>query len=406
MTAQPVRLEFEGASGATLSARLDLPPGPVRAYALFAHCFTCSMDLTASRAVSTALTRRGIATMRFDFTGLGGSGGDFASSNFSMNLGDLKAAAAFLEAHYEGPSLVVGHSLGGAAALIAARELPCVKAVATIAAPADTAHVTGHFAGRLEEIRQKGEAEVRLGERPFTIKRQFLDDLDRHGVTEAAAALGKPLLILHGPSDDVVGIDNASRLFRAAKHPKSFVSLDTADHLLTDKEDAAYAADVIGAWAGRYLAPAPQAEDEAVPEVVVRETGQGKFQCLVTVGRHHLVADEPEGYGGLDTGPSPYDLLGAALGACTTMTMRLYAERKGLPLDRATVSVTHQKVHEKDMARMSEDPEAKPDRFTRIVRLEGDLSQEQRAKLVEIAGRCPVHRTLERGASVITEEAT
>ena len=405
MTAQPVRLSFEGASGATLAARLDLPAGPVRAYALFAHCFTCSKDLTASRAVSAELTRRGIACLRFDFTGLGGSGGDFASTNFSMNVGDLRAAARYLADHHEGPSLLIGHSLGGAAVLVAASDIPSVRAVATINAPADTHHVTGQFGEKLAEIREAGEAEVLLGQRPFTVRRQFLDDLGKHGVVEAARALRVPYLNLHAPHDATVGIENATELFQAARHPKSFVSLDDADHLLSDRADAAYAAEVIAAWAGRYLDPMPEADETGAPDVMVRETGAGKFQALVTVGRHHLIADEPESYGGLDTGPSPYDLLGAALGACTTMTLRMYAERKGLPLDRASVTVSHEKVHEKDMERMMDEAAPRPDVFTRTITLEGDLSGEQREKLLGIADRCPVHRTLERGASVRTEDA-
>ena len=403
MTAQPVRLSFPGASGADLAARLDLPAGPVRAYALFAHCFTCSKDLTASRAVSAALTRRGIATLRFDFTGLGGSEGDFASTNFTMNVGDLVSAAEFLRARYDAPSLLIGHSLGGAAVLVAARELPSVRAVATINAPADTAHVTGQFGRQLSVIRELGEAEVRLADRPFTIRRQFLDDLADHAVLEAARDLGRAYLNLHAPTDTVVGVENAEALYRAARHPKSFVSLDTADHLLSDKADAAYAADVIAAWAGRYLDPMPADADDAVPDVRARETGAGKFQTLVTVGRHHLIADEPESFGGLDTGPSPYALLAAALGACTTMTLRMYAERKGLPLDRALVRVAHEKVHEQDMERMVGAADARPDRFTRSITLEGPLDEGQRARLIEIANRCPVHKTLERGASVATE---
>ena len=403
MSAQPIRLSFEGASGATLAARLDLPAGPVRAYALFAHCFTCSKDLTASRAVSAALTRRGIATLRFDFTGLGGSGGDFASTNFTMNVGDLKAAAAYLAERYEGPSLLIGHSLGGAAVIVAAADIASVRAVATLAAPADTHHVTGHFGDKLRAIETDGEAEVLLGQRPFTIRRQFLDDLGAHGVTESLRALRLPYLNLHAPHDATVGIENATELFQAARHPKSFVSLDDADHLLSDKADATYAAEVVAAWASRYLAPMPEEAADMTPDVMVRETGAGKFQNLVTVGTHHLIADEPEGVGGLDTGPSPYDLLAAALGACTTMTLRMYAERKGLPLDRVLCTVRHEKVHERDMERMMDDERARPDVFTRTITLEGDLTPERRARLLEIADRCPVHRTLERGASVRTE---
>ena len=406
MSARPTRLAFPGASGAELAARLDLPAGPVRAYALFAHCFTCSKDLTASRAVAAELTRRGIACLRFDFTGLGNSQGDFASTNFTMNVGDLVRAAEYLGEHYQAPSLLIGHSLGGAAVLVAARSIPSVRAVATIAAPADTHHVTGQFGEKLAEIEREGEAEIMLGQRPFTVRRQFLDDLGKHGVTEAAAALGRPYLNLHAPHDATVGVDNASALFLAAKHPKSFVSLDTADHLLTDKRDATYAAEVIAAWAGRYLDAMPDEAADGTPEVTVRETGAGKFQALVTVGTHHLIADEPESFGGLDTGPSPYDLLAAALGACTTMTLRMYADRKKLPLDRAVVRVDHEKVHEQDMERMMDDERAKPDVFTRTITLEGDLDEAQRARMMEIADRCPVHKTLERGASVRTEPLT
>ena len=404
MSARPLRLAFPGASGAELAARLDLPAGPVRAYGLFAHCFTCSKDLTASRAVSAELTRRGIACLRFDFTGLGSSEGDFASTNFTMNVGDLVAAAEYLAQHYDAPSLLIGHSLGGAAVLVAAAKLSSVRAVATINAPADTHHVTGQFAGKLAEIEREGEAEVLLGQRPFTIRKQFLDDLGMHGVTQAAADLGeRAYLNLHAPHDATVGVENATALFTAAKHPKSFVSLDTADHLLSDKADAAYAAEVIAAWASRYLDPMPDEAADGTPEVTVRETGAGRFQALVTVGTHHLIADEPESFGGLDTGPSPYDLLAAALGACTTMTLRMYADRKKLPLDRAVVRVDHEKVHEQDMERMMDDEGAKPDVFTRTITLEGDLDDAQRARMMEIADRCPVHKTLERGASVRTE---
>ncbi|MBB4660163.1 bifunctional alpha/beta hydrolase/OsmC family protein [Parvularcula dongshanensis] len=403
MSAQPIRLSFEGASGAQLAARLDLPAGPVRAYALFAHCFTCSKDLSASRAVSQALAKRGIATLRFDFTGLGGSGGEFASTNFTMNVGDLKRAAEYLAETHEAPSLLIGHSLGGAAVIVAAAQMPSVRAVATINAPADAEHVTGHFGEKLTQILDAGEAEVLLGQRPFTIRRQFLDDLAEIGVTKSARDLRRPLLVLHAPGDETVPVDNAAALFQAARHPKSFVSLDTADHLLTDRHDADYAAEVIAAWASRYLEPAPAADDEARPDVVVRETGAGRFQVLATTGRHHLIADEPETVGGDDTGPSPYDLLATALGACTAMTLRMYAERKGLPLDRAVVTVRHEKVHEEELERMMAEGTAKPDRFTRVLSLEGDLTTDQRQRLLEIAGRCPVHKTLEGGAHIDTE---
>lgn len=405
--AAPIRLTFEGASGADLAARLDLPTGRPRGFALFAHCFTCSKDLSASRAIATELTRAGLGVLRFDFTGLGGSGGDFGSTNFTMNLGDLKRAAEYLAEHYEAPSLLVGHSLGGAAVIAVARELPFIKAVATIAAPADVAHVTGNFGDKLGDIRSKGEAEVTLGERPFTIRKQFLDDLDAHDVEACAAALKKPYLILHAPTDDTVGIDNATRLFVAAKHPKSFVSLDTADHLLTRKEDAAYAAKVIAAWASRFIGESQELAEGATDEamgVEVRETTQGKFQAMVKAGPHRMIADEPTSVpGGLGSGPSPYEYLSAALGACTSMTIRMYADFKKLPLDRVTVTVDHEKRHA-DGASEAMEKEPPIDHFAREISLEGDLDDAQRKRILEIADRCPVHRTLERGAEVSTRE--
>ncbi|MEM0927954.1 MAG: bifunctional alpha/beta hydrolase/OsmC family protein [Pseudomonadota bacterium] len=403
---RPIRLDFEGTSGAKLAARLDLPTGPIGAYALFAHCFSCSKDLTASRAIATALTEAGIAVLRFDFTGLGGSGGDFGHTNFSMNLGDLKRAAAFLEENYEAPQLLVGHSLGGAAVLAAAADIPAVRAVATLAAPADVDHITGQFGDQLETIKREGKAEVLLAERPFTIEKQFLDDISNHDIEGSVATLKKPLLVLHAPTDLQVGIENATRIFSAAKHPKSFVSLDTADHLLTNKSDAGYAATVIASWAQRYLnlcgPVAAGAADEAMG-VEIRETGQGKFQAMVSAGPHRFIADEPTGVGGLGSGPSPYEFLATALGTCTSMTIRMYAERKDLPLDRVTVNVEHERRHSQGAAEAGE-KEPPIDHFTRHIRLEGTLDGAQRQRVLEIADRCPVHRTLERGATVTTKD--
>jgi putative redox protein len=406
--ANGTKTSFEGASGAELSARLDLPTGKPKAFALFAHCFTCSKDLTASRAVASALTEAGIGVLRFDFTGLGGSGGDFASSNFTMNLGDLERAAQFLAENFEAPKLLVGHSLGGAAVIAVAAKLPYVEAVATIAAPSDVGHIKQQFGGNLTRIMEDGEAEVRLAERPFTIQRQFIEDLDAHDILKSAEALRRPLLILHAPTDQTVGIENATRLFVAAKHPKSFVSLDTADHLLLDKADAVYAADVIAAWAKRYIGDGPLraegADDEAMG-VTVRETGQGKFQAMVRAGPHLMMADEPRSVeGGLGTAPNPYEYLCAALGACTTMTLRMYADFKKLPLERVTVEVQHEKRHASDVEEAM-DHTPKRDHFTRRITLEGDLDEKQRNRLLEIADRCPVHRTMERGSEVNTHHA-
>ncbi|GGE94628.1 OsmC family protein [Stappia taiwanensis] len=411
MSATPIRLTFPGAQGAELAARLDLPTGPVRAYALFAHCFTCSKDLVAARRISEALTREGIGVLRFDFTGLGGSGGDFASTNFSSNVGDLLKAAAFLRDNYEAPRLLIGHSLGGAAMLAVASEIPEAVAVATIGAPADAEHVVHNFRGDLETIRAQGEADVTLDGRSFTIRRQFLDDIAGHSVRGKVENLKKALLVMHAPRDEIVGIDNATALFVAAKHPKSFVSLDTADHLLSNPADAIYAAGVIAAWAARYLASeAPEAEEEAGAGVLVSETGQGKFQAMVRSGAHRMLADEPEAVGGFDSGPSPYDYLSTALGACTVMTLRMYAERKGIAVDRISTRVFHAKVHADDCMECDEDLKGKGgriDRFDRVLRIEGSLDTGTRQRLQEIADKCPVHRTLEAGALVVTrlEEA-
>jgi len=395
------KVEFPGASGESLSARLDSPIAPPIAYALFAHCFTCSKDTRAAAYVAAALAERGIACLRFDFTGLGGSGGDFANTNFSSNRADLVAAVDFLRRRYRAPALLIGHSLGGAAVLAAAREVPEAVGVATIAAPADPAHVLALIPKR-DEIERTGEAEVVLGGRTFRIRRQLLDDLAGQRPDETLRNLGKALLVMHSPRDDTVTIDNAARIFQAALHPKSFVSLDPADHLLTRREDAAYAGHVIAAWAERFLrSTGPAAPDPVAGKVVVRETREGKFTQLVAAGRHVLRVDEPVSAGGLDSGPSPYDLLLAALGGCTSMTVRLYADLKGLPLERVEVELKHDKIHAADCADC-ETREGKVDRIERVIRLEGALDAAQRAKLLEIANRCPVHRTLHSEVTVAT----
>lgn len=409
MTNRPLKLEFDGANGARLAARLDLPAGRIRAFALFAHCFTCSKDIPAARHIAGALAAEGIAVLRFDFTGLGGSGGDFASTGFSSNVEDLKQAADFLRQTYEAPQLLIGHSLGGAAILSVAADIPEARAVVTIGAPADADHVIHNFKGVEETIRREGAGEVDLAGRTFTIRKEFLEDLEKQSVRDRVAHLGKALLVMHAPLDDTVGIDNATDIFVAAKHPKSFVSLDKADHLLSRSEDAAYAARVIAGWVSSYLdAEAGKAADEAKEGVEVVETGQGKFQAMVASGSHRLIADEPTDYGGLDSGMSPYGFLSAALGACTVMTLRMYADRKGLKVDRIGTRVLHGKVHAADCEDCSDEIREKGgriDRFERLITLEGDLDAETRTRMLEIADKCPVHRTLEAGAAVVTREA-
>lgn len=400
------RFQFTGEGGHQLAAALELPEGEPAAFALFAHCFTCGKDTLAAKRISVALAAKGIAVLRFDFTGLGSSEGEFANSTFSSNVADLVHAADHLRATRKAPSILIGHSLGGAAILAAAGKIPEAKAVATIAAPSDPAHVTGLFKEHLDNIRTQGEVEVSLAGRPFRIKREFVDDVVEHRLMNDVTGLHKALLVMHSPIDDTVGIDNATKIFVAAKHPKSYVSLDHADHLLTKPADALYAADVIAAWASRYVDTAKPAKAMDLAEeprkVVVQETRKSKFNQIITVGPHHLVADEPVAAGGEDAGPGPYDFLLAGLGACTSMTMRLYADRKSLPLDRVTVMLKHSKIYAKDCAEC-ETRDGMLDQIERDIAIDGALDAEQRKKLMEIADKCPVHRTLTSEIRIVTK---
>lgn len=402
------RFQFAGEGGHQLAAALDTPDGPIQAYALFAHCFTCGKDVLAAKRIATALAARGIAVLRFDFTGLGSSEGDFANATFSSNVADLVRAADHLRETRGAPAILIGHSLGGAAILAAAGRIPDARAVVTIAAPSDPAHVTHLFEDRIEDIRAHGAVEVQLAGRPFRIKREFLDDIAEHGLMAHVAKLHKALLVMHSPTDDTVGIDNATSIFVAAKHPKSFVSLSGADHLLSGKHDGAYVADVIAAWAGRYIEPVATqpvaAASEAPRHVVVRETRNGRFQQTVTTGSHRMLADEPVSVGGQDSGPGPYDLLLAGLGACTSMTMRMYADRKSLPVDRVTVTLKHSKIHAQDCTEC-ETREGMLDQIDRVIGIEGALDADQRRRLMEIADKCPVHRTLQSEIRIVTKAA-
>ena len=402
------RFEFPNAKGERLAGVIDLPLGEPTAFALFAHCFTCGKDSRAAKRIAERLSVHGIATLRFDFTGLGASEGEFANTHFSSNVDDLVAAADHLRKAHGAPALLIGHSLGGAAVLAAAHRIKEARAVVTIAAPYDPSHVTGLFKEHIDKIKSDGEVEVELGGRPFKIKRQFVDDVAEKRLHECLASLRKALLIFHSPTDAIVGIDNASHIFVAAKHPKSFVSLDGADHLLSNKDDDAYVADVIAAWAERYMERPPSVK-EAQSElgvVTVRETRAAKYQQEVMSGPHRFLADEPVAVGGLDSGPGPYDLLLASLGACTSMTLRIYADRKELPLERVTVKLAHKKVHVEDC----EECEGKGrtiDRIDRTITLEGALDAETRKHLMEVADKCPVHRTLKTVNEIRTfEQAT
>lgn len=414
------RTTFPGHGGHELAARLELPPETPRAYALFAHCFTCGKDSLAAARISRALVAHGIAVLRFDFTGLGASGGEFSNTNFSSNVADLVRAADHLRAGFAAPALLVGHSLGGTAVLAAARDIPEAKAVVTIGAPAEPAHVERQFGVAAAALETRDEVEVELAGRPFRIQRQFLDDIRESRVDAHVAGLRRALLVMHSPVDAIVGIDSASRIFQQALHPKSFVSLDHADHLLTAPGDAAYAADVLAAWAGRYVGTpetdaagdgtgqpavagaattAPHVATDAVLDtlpqgvVEVAESGEGRFTQRVRSGRHRWIADEPEAVGGDDAGPGPYDLLLAALGACTSMTLRMYAARKQLRLERVQVTLRHDRIHASDCADC-ETTGGRIDEIRRTLVLEGDLDDAQRRRLLEIADMCPVHRTL------------
>ena len=397
------RVTFPGHDGAELAARLDLPEGPLIATAVFAHCFTCGKDIPAARRIASRLAAAGVAVLRFDFTGLGHSQGEFENTSFTSNVTDLIAAHDYLVRRGMAPTLMIGHSLGGAAVLKAAAGLDGIRAVATIGAPFDPGHVTHHFADALPQIRAEGAAEVSLGGRPFRIGRQFVEDISQVELTGAVQRLKAALLVLHAPRDETVSIDNAGEIFGAARHPKSFVTLDGADHLVSRAEDAEYAAEVIATWAMRYLDVRRPAPPPGTPEGVVRvsEAGPEGFLNDITSGEgHHLVADEPMAYGGTNKGLSPYGLLSAGLGACTNMTIRMYARRKGWPLERVSVDVSHDKMHAQDAETATGE---KIDTWRRRITLKGALDADQRARLMEIADKCPVHRTLERSSTVITE---
>ncbi len=401
------KITFTGHAGDTLAARLDMPDGPHLATAIFAHCFTCSKDIPAARRISQRLASMGVAVLRFDFTGLGHSGGEFANTHFTSNVGDLRAAADYLRGRDMPPAMLIGHSLGGAAVLKAAPEIDGIKAVVTLGAPFDPGHVIHNFGTSLDEIKDKGVADVTLAGRVFQIKQEFVDDVSASNLTAAIDSYKGALLVMHAPLDDTVGIDSASQIFLAAKHPKSFVTLDKADHLISRAQDAEYAADVIAAWSARYLDLQQPAPPPGAPEGVVRvaEAEPDGFLQDVNAGpHHHLNADEPETYGGTNRGMTPYQFLSAGLGACTSMTIRMYARRKKWPLHSVCVDITHDKVHAQD-CETCESQNNKIDEFRREIHLTGDLDADQRQRLLEIADKCPVHRTLEQSSRVVTKLA-
>jgi uncharacterized OsmC-like protein/alpha/beta superfamily hydrolase len=391
-----LKLSFKNEKGEQLAARLDLPADekPI-AYAVFAHCFTCTKNLNAVVNINRTLASEGIATLRFDFTGLGESEGDFSHTSFSSNVSDLIAAADFLKLEFDAPKLLIGHSLGGAAVLQAAKYIPSTIAVATIGAPSNLSHLARYLEPQQSMMATQGEAEITLAGKTFRIKKQFLDDLELTHMEETIRNLNKALLIFHSPVDSIVGIENAAEIFQLARHPKSFISLDRADHLLSNREDSLYVGSVLAAWARKYFAISPptSSQRDLRDNRVMTRTGRQGYQTEIVASGHHLLADEPIAVGGSDTGPTPYDYLLAALGACTSMTLRMYADRKNLPLDSVTVRLKHQKIHAED-CQQCETRSGTLDTIEREIEIEGPLEREQRQRLLEIADRCPVHRTL------------
>jgi len=393
------RIYFPNARGEQLAARLELPGDekPL-AFALFAHCFTCSKNLNAAVHISRALSSKRIAVLRFDFTGLGESEGDFSATTFSSEVSDLVAAAGFLEREYQAPQLLIGHSLGGTAVLAAAAKIPSTRAVTTIGAPFHPLQLRRLLGKSVEQIEETGQATVRIGGRDFTIRKSLLDDLEAQQPSEILGQLRIALLVMHSPLDQVVGIDNASEIFRAARHPKNFISLDKADHLLSDPGDSRYVSGIIACWAGRYLDLPDESDITRMPRGsidnrVTVSTGAEGFRSEIFANGFPLVADEPLAYGGSNEGPSPYEYLLVALGACTAMTVQMYARRKGWPLEEAVVRLSHHKIHADD-CRDCDEKVRKIDMFERELELRGELDDVQRQRLLEIAEMCPVHRTL------------
>ena len=390
-------VHFTNKDGIELSAHLEFPPdSKPKAYAIFAHCFTCSKNLLAAKNVTRSMAQEGVAVLRFDFTGLGESQGNFEDSNFSSNVSDLISAAAFLEEEFDAPQIIIGHSLGGAAVIYAASQLDSIKAVATVGAPSSVDHVVHLIEDKTDEIEEKGEANVKISGRKFTIKKQFLEDIQSKNLKQVMSDFRKPILIMHSPQDEIVSVDNAAELYDMAWHPKSFVSLDGANHLLSKKKDSLYVGQVIASWSSRYIEANEEETDQPETDhlVVAQLTKENKYTTAIKTGKHSFLADEPEDVGGDNLGPNPYDLLASSLAACTAMTIKMYVDRKEWPLDQVNVHVDHKKSHKID-CESCEAKDSRIDHFYRTIEIDGDLSEEQCSKILEIANKCPVHRTLE-----------
>ncbi|MCH7926996.1 MAG: OsmC family protein [Candidatus Dadabacteria bacterium] len=390
---ETLNLTFKNRNNMELSARLDLPTGKPKTYALFAHCFSCSKNIKAAYHISHSLAHKGIAVLRFDFTGIGDSEGQFEDTNFSSNVDDIVDASNYLVDHYESPKILIGHSLGGTAVIKAAKSLKDLKAIVTIGSPFKPSHVEKIITNSGETDKQM-DYSIKLGNKTFKIKKQFLDDLKDSDINDDLSSLNKALLVMHSPFDNVVSIDSASDIFLKAKHPKSFISLDNADHLLSEQSDSIYVGKLISEWASKYIDINNEKEEIlSKDKKVVVQTANNNLKTNIFVGRHHIVADEPKSVGGTDLGPNPYDYLLASLGSCTTMTLKMYANRKGWNLDSAKVILNHQKIYAKDCEEC-ETEIGKIDYIEREIELLGDLDKDQRNRLLEIADRCPVHRTL------------
>lgn len=387
------RVSFPGFNGEDLQGVIEFPLNrKPHAYAIFAHCFTCGKNVSAARRIAQSVAQAGIATLRFDFTGLGDSEGEFAATNFSSNLKDIEAAHAFMSENFAPPTLLIGHSLGGSAVLASGLNISGIEAIVTVGAPSDPVHVKKLFKGSLEQIEKEGSGEVVIGYRKFVIQDQFIKDIQQTRFLDKLKNMRKPLLIMHSPQDKIVGIENAAEIYKAAFHPKSFVTLDGSDHMLSDAKDAQYAGELIGTWIRKYI-PEPELTPLDTDHQVIANLSSEKFTTLVRAGRHHLTADEPEDIGGNDFGPTPYELLGSALATCTVMTLKMYALRKGIDLKEVNVHVSHEKKHGTDSDAAS--ATNKIDEFTRDIELFGDLTEAEQKRLLEIADKCPVHRTLE-----------
>ena len=396
-----LKINFPNQNGQQLAARLELPSNQeAHNFAIFAHCFTCNKNLSAVRNIGRALNNEGIAVLRFDFTGLGESEGDFENTNFSSNIQDLIAASDYLTQHYKAPSILIGHSLGGAAVLFAGKQIESIQAVATIGAPSSPDHVQHLFKSDVDEIRKTGIAKVFIGGRTFTVKKEFLDDIEAKSMEYTVKELRKPLLVIHSPQDDTVGIQNAKEIYHHAHHPKSFISIDGADHLLTNKKDSTYVGNVIAGWVERYI-DIPRKEQLKSNHQVAVSIGNEGFTSEVVAGKHLLIADEPETVGGKDFGPSPYEYVSSGLGACTAMTLRMYADRKKWDLQKVIVHINYGKDYSSD-AKEIENGQKKIDVFERKIEIYGDLTAEQKAKLLLIADKCPVHKTLSSTSEIKT----